>query len=652
MTQPSAIPGSETPSTAIGPVAFAIMAFGIALRFALLLSGRSPIDGDEAMMGMMAYHGATLREIPLYFYGQHYMGTIELPLVALLQRLGPEAWAFSIWPIRIVEAVYFVGFGIIHTKLITRLFGKNLALWSLFFLCVGPLYWMDYSQRLRHVVFMMMVGEGILLVGLGVIDAWNEKKKLRPSRIVLIGFLIGLEWWHYQLILVFVLTLGLLFFACSSYLGDLFRKPVYESGLGANEGTRSRFDPVSAFLAVAIGLCLALLAGLSMGWLAASWERFGIIIFGTLTVLGLASAAAWQLYLSERAAWVAAAVADVSPWIAVQRLSPCLFALGFVLGNAPALFYLARLDEEFWIARTFLDLPGIAGNLRSVFMMEIASMLDLTRPLDWTDPADQEIWSLTAVHLGLYALGGLLLIEKLLRPAQKNERIGAVVILGFTGVLLTLRVAFPRHTPWTEPRFIVPLFITTSVMLGLVANTFVQTLTATNSSKRTPIAAVLSLLIVLGSLGLWGTSWRRAVAYETDPATGHRVLALAVAETLEANGIQRLYIEYAPGAGPTGWIPFGWELTYASAMRLRLHWGTFDDRLWGHVDESRYGRNHHFMYVEDARSRDVGSAPQEVLDELPGFSVRGYRIVPLPPKYTPKGGWRGEQRGTMPELPF
>src|SRR5438045_9749108 len=50
------------------------------------------IDGDEAMVGIQAQH--ILRgEHPVYYYGQHYMGSLEAYLMAVLFAIaGPSVW--------------------------------------------------------------------------------------------------------------------------------------------------------------------------------------------------------------------------------------------------------------------------------------------------------------------------------------------------------------------------------------------------------------------------------------------------------------------------------------------------------------------------------------------------------------------------------
>src|SRR5438874_8133999 len=57
------------------------------------------IDGDEAMVGIQAQH--ILRgEHPVYYYGQHYMGSLEAYLMAVLFAIaGPSVWMLRAEPI-------------------------------------------------------------------------------------------------------------------------------------------------------------------------------------------------------------------------------------------------------------------------------------------------------------------------------------------------------------------------------------------------------------------------------------------------------------------------------------------------------------------------------------------------------------------------
>src|SRR5437763_3515189 len=67
------------------------LALGIALVVRVLLIARAPgiLDGDEALVGIQAERIAAGAEhpLPVFFYGQPYMGALEAYLAAGLVRL-------------------------------------------------------------------------------------------------------------------------------------------------------------------------------------------------------------------------------------------------------------------------------------------------------------------------------------------------------------------------------------------------------------------------------------------------------------------------------------------------------------------------------------------------------------------------------------
>jgi hypothetical protein len=82
---------SRTPSDAAfaGSLIIAIVVVGVVTRSPQLLSGRVLVDGDEAVLGLMATHLADGRELPIFFYGQNYgFSLIEAAAGALAFKLA------------------------------------------------------------------------------------------------------------------------------------------------------------------------------------------------------------------------------------------------------------------------------------------------------------------------------------------------------------------------------------------------------------------------------------------------------------------------------------------------------------------------------------------------------------------------------------
>src|SRR5438067_1468492 len=99
--------GLERPMDRVAHLASRValpLALGIALVVRVLLIARAPgiLDGDEALVGIQAQRIAASVEhpLPVFFYGQPYMGTLEAYLVAGLFRLvGPSVPALRLAPL-------------------------------------------------------------------------------------------------------------------------------------------------------------------------------------------------------------------------------------------------------------------------------------------------------------------------------------------------------------------------------------------------------------------------------------------------------------------------------------------------------------------------------------------------------------------------
>ena len=76
----------RTPSAVRVGLAVALLV-GLALRLAVIASPLGEIDGDEAVVGLMARHIAFLGERPVFYWGQPYLGSLEAFTAAPLFRL-------------------------------------------------------------------------------------------------------------------------------------------------------------------------------------------------------------------------------------------------------------------------------------------------------------------------------------------------------------------------------------------------------------------------------------------------------------------------------------------------------------------------------------------------------------------------------------
>src|SRR5205085_12150170 len=70
-----------------------LITLAVALRVVLIAQGWPNLNSDEGTMGLMALHVAYRGEMPVFFYGQGYMGSLEAYLAApLFQLFGSAAF--------------------------------------------------------------------------------------------------------------------------------------------------------------------------------------------------------------------------------------------------------------------------------------------------------------------------------------------------------------------------------------------------------------------------------------------------------------------------------------------------------------------------------------------------------------------------------
>src|SRR5712692_8391428 len=71
----------------------------LAIRVWLVMHIHGTIDGDEALVGIQAEH-ILHGELPIYFYNQPYMGSLEAYIMAgIFAIVGPSVWALRAEPI-------------------------------------------------------------------------------------------------------------------------------------------------------------------------------------------------------------------------------------------------------------------------------------------------------------------------------------------------------------------------------------------------------------------------------------------------------------------------------------------------------------------------------------------------------------------------
>jgi 4-amino-4-deoxy-L-arabinose transferase-like glycosyltransferase len=173
-----------------------LTAVGLAYRLAVLFSPLGEIDGDEAVVGLMARHIAFLGERPVFYWGQPYLGSLEAFSAAPLFTLFDS----STIALKLVPTIYSLGFLLVTSLLARRLFGTAPALATAAYLAIPPSMWAVWSTKARGgYAELLFLGACLLMVTLLLSTRASSKLAL------LWGLVAGLAFWTHLLAIVFIL---------------------------------------------------------------------------------------------------------------------------------------------------------------------------------------------------------------------------------------------------------------------------------------------------------------------------------------------------------------------------------------------------------------------------------------------------------------
>lgn len=179
----------------------------IILRAWLVIHTNGVIDGDEALVGIQAEH-ILYGELPIYFYGQPYMGSLEAYLSALLFAIfGASVWTLRTEPILLSLVVIWLTWKL--AAILADIAGLSSRV-KYFFMTVAvlgavapPLY--DTVVELRMLggyieTFVLMLW--LLLSVVQLLRRWTMRTTRRELalRWAGIGFIVGLGFWVNPLI--------------------------------------------------------------------------------------------------------------------------------------------------------------------------------------------------------------------------------------------------------------------------------------------------------------------------------------------------------------------------------------------------------------------------------------------------------------------
>jgi hypothetical protein len=245
------------------------------VRLDFMRAGSFAIDSDEAIVGLMAQHIVAGGPIPIFYYGQHYMGSLE-PICAagLFYLFGSSPFILQLTPllfsVALVVVVYQLG----------REVGGVVAGRVAGLLCaLPPVALVVWSFKARGgFIELLVIGACSMLCTV----RWLKREPTDLRYPMAISLLIGVGWWVNNQILYFMLPIGL--FGALHLLGAL----------------RTRECSTGRALVIAIAATLAFLVGSSPYWIyniKRGFPSLGMFGFASPTEIGTYFLGLWSTAL-------------------------------------------------------------------------------------------------------------------------------------------------------------------------------------------------------------------------------------------------------------------------------------------------------------------------------------------------------------------
>ncbi len=173
---------------------------GLALRLDFLVANHFVIDSDEAIVGLMGTHILEGRGVPAFYYGQHYMGSLEAIVAAgFFALFGVTSVALKAVPLTFSLALIWIQYALGFVC-----GGRGVARIAALLLAVPPSALVIWSSMARGgFIEVMVIGSLALLFALSAL-----RYGVTTSRLVATGFLMGLGWWVNNQIVYFALPVG------------------------------------------------------------------------------------------------------------------------------------------------------------------------------------------------------------------------------------------------------------------------------------------------------------------------------------------------------------------------------------------------------------------------------------------------------------
>ncbi|MDA3874667.1 MAG: hypothetical protein PF795_12000 [Kiritimatiellae bacterium] len=183
---------------------------GVLTRLLAAWRFRHMVNLDAGVVALMAKHIAEGRELPVFFYGQAHMGSLE----ALLS--GFFCWIFGLSGFAVNLGTAVVAMGLLPCVYLwaKAAAGRRAGLIALALCVIGPGGFFHYNGSPRGgYAAALTFGAFVLMYATRMVIKWKEHATQSGRDFFILGLAAGVAWWSSQLTTASILTAALLLLA-------------------------------------------------------------------------------------------------------------------------------------------------------------------------------------------------------------------------------------------------------------------------------------------------------------------------------------------------------------------------------------------------------------------------------------------------------
>ncbi len=168
-----------------------ILCLAVLMRMPFMLHSYGLINSDDGIPALESKHISEGTTRPIYYYGQHYMGSLPFHFYAL----GFKLFGYSIFLFVFMHVLFYLAFMVTQHLLFKEIFGSYttaLLLTSFYVLPLGHLLSMTFYAGANFTI-------ALFLGSLSIYLAYRVYAKNQAGRIPWVGFIMGIAFWTHPI---------------------------------------------------------------------------------------------------------------------------------------------------------------------------------------------------------------------------------------------------------------------------------------------------------------------------------------------------------------------------------------------------------------------------------------------------------------------